>query len=100
MYSVSSGEPFVTFFSFSASWSIASCRNSGVALEYWRKDSWRLFSAPSGVGSIFPTAQLPMVSQVFTVTARASVDDITRTVEAVVDVTTKTEPRLLSWRTR
>jgi type II secretory pathway component PulK len=53
-----------------------------------------------GEGSIFPTAQLPMVSQVFTVTARASVDDITRTVEAVVDVTTKTEPRLLSWRTR
>ena len=51
-------------------------------------------------GSIFPPAKLPMESTVFIVTSRASVDDVTRTVEAVVDVSNKTEPRLLSWRTR
>jgi hypothetical protein len=53
-----------------------------------------------GEGSIYPTAQLPMVSYVFSVTSRASVDDVSRTVEAVIDVSNKTEPRLLSWRTR
>jgi general secretion pathway protein K len=53
-----------------------------------------------GEGSIFPESELPMKSRVFIATAEASIDDVTRTVEAVIDVSVKTEPRLLSWRTR
>lgn len=48
--------------------------------------------------AIFPPPTF--MSQVFLVTAEARVGDVRRTVEAVVDRTDLTEPRLLSWRVR
>jgi general secretion pathway protein K len=49
-------------------------------------------------GSIFPEASLPAESDTFTVTARAAVGDIERTLVAVVDRTEETEPQVLLWR--
>lgn len=46
--------------------------------------------------AIFPEPTFS--SNVFVVTARAQIGDVTRTVEAVVDRTEGSEPRLLSWR--
>jgi type II secretory pathway component PulK len=51
-----------------------------------------------GEGSIFPPVTLPMRSTVFTVTAEARVGEVVRTVEAVIDLSVRTEPRLLSWK--
>jgi len=48
--------------------------------------------------AIFP---LPtFTSEIFVVTAEARVGEIRRSVEAVVDRSEPTEPRLLSWRVR
>jgi len=48
--------------------------------------------------AIFPPPSIS--SQIFIVSAEAEVGEVRRTVEAVVDRTRPTEPRLLSWRVR
>ncbi len=53
-----------------------------------------------GEGTIYPPASLPADSTVFSVRAEASVDDVVRSVEAVIDVGDYKEPRLLSWKAR
>jgi general secretion pathway protein K len=57
-----------------------------------------LAEAGLGNGSIYPETTLPMDSSVFLIHSEAQVDDVVRTVEAVIDVTEREEPRLLSWR--
>jgi general secretion pathway protein K len=49
-------------------------------------------------GSVFPPAKLPDESDTFTVTVRATVKDIDRTLTAVIDREKLTEPQLLFWR--
>ena len=49
-------------------------------------------------GSIFPAAEHPGRSNVFTVVSEASVSGITRKLEAVVDRGAGIEPQILSWR--
>lgn len=51
-----------------------------------------------GEGSIFPPAALPDVSDSFTVTARATVGEIQRTLVAIVDRSDTAEPQVLFWR--
>ncbi len=53
-----------------------------------------------GDGSIYPEVTLPMPTTVFTVTAEAEVGAVVRTIEAVVDVSIREEPRLLFWKVR
>ena len=52
----------------------------------------------TNANSIFP--QPTFTSEIFVVTAEARVGEIRRSVEAVVDRSEPTEPRLLSWRVR
>jgi type II secretory pathway component PulK len=49
-------------------------------------------------GSIFPEVSLPAESDTFTVTARAAVGEIVRTLVAVVDRSQVEGPQVLSWR--
>jgi type II secretory pathway component PulK len=49
-------------------------------------------------GSIFPEISLPAESDTFTVTARAAVGEIVRTLVAVVDRSQAEGPQVLSWR--
>ena len=51
-------------------------------------------------GSIFPPAAGSAGSSVFTVIAHASVGDMTRSIEAVVDRGGPSKPRILGWRRR
>jgi hypothetical protein len=39
-----------------------------------------------------------MDSTVFLITSEARFDEVVRSIEAVIDVTDREEPRLLSWR--
>jgi hypothetical protein len=52
-----------------------------------------------GEGSVYPPISLPMEGVVFLVVSEARVDEVTFSIEAVVDVSDGTNPRLLSWRT-
>jgi type II secretory pathway component PulK len=49
-------------------------------------------------GQIFPPAASPASAGAFRVLARATVGEMERTVEAVIDRSTPSEPRLLFWR--
>ena len=49
-------------------------------------------------GGIFPPVSLPQVSLVFKITARAEVNQVVRSIEAVIDLTNRETPQLLSWR--
>ena len=51
-------------------------------------------------GSIYPPTSLPAQAWVFTVVSEARVGEIVRSIEAVIDRSLPTEPRLLSWRLR
>ena len=51
-----------------------------------------------GTGSIFPAAELPQKAMVFRVTAEATVEEVVRRVEAVIDISDRDQPQLLSWR--
>lgn len=51
-------------------------------------------------GTTYPAAEHPVSASVFEVAAEATVRDVTRTVEAVVDRSEPGEPRLLSYRVR
>jgi general secretion pathway protein K len=51
-----------------------------------------------GEGSIFPPVALPAESDSFTVTSRATVGEIERTLVAVVDRSKAAEPQVLFWR--
>ena len=48
--------------------------------------------------SIFPAATLPAESDTFTVTARAAVGEVERTLVAVVDRSKIEDPQVLLWR--
>jgi hypothetical protein len=52
-----------------------------------------------GTGAIYPPASLPSVGHVFTIKAEASVGEITRTIEAVIDLSDLEQPQVLSWKT-
>jgi general secretion pathway protein K len=51
-----------------------------------------------GEGSVFPPVELPADSLVFEVVSEARLDDVVYSIEAVVDVSDGSNPRLLSWR--
>jgi hypothetical protein len=52
-----------------------------------------------GVGSIYPPAVLPSASHVFTIRAKATVGEISRTTEAVIDLSDLEDVQVLSWKT-
>ena len=49
-------------------------------------------------GPIFPPSSLPALTFVYTVIAEAQLGDVERSVEAVLDFTSPTNPRVLFWR--
>ena len=49
-------------------------------------------------GTPYPASPLPASADVFRVTSQATVGEIHRSIEAVVDRSVPSEPRLLSWR--
>ncbi|MFP6654575.1 MAG: hypothetical protein VCB25_03035 [Myxococcota bacterium] len=49
-------------------------------------------------GSIYPESALPAQASVFRVVAEATVDNLTRRIEAIYDTRSITGPQLLSWR--
>jgi len=51
-----------------------------------------------GEGAIFPPVNLPQTSVVFKVTSQAEVNQIVKKIEAVIDLTDRESPQLLSWR--
>ena len=51
-------------------------------------------------GTLFPQSQLPASSKVFTVISEARVAEVTRSLEAVVDRSDPSAPRVLTWRYR
>ena len=51
-------------------------------------------------GSIYPPTSLPSFATVFEVTAKATVGDLSRTLDAVIDRAEPAEPRVLTWRYR
>ncbi|MAI77903.1 MAG: hypothetical protein CL917_03090 [Deltaproteobacteria bacterium] len=51
-----------------------------------------------GEGGIFPPVTLPQVSLVFKITSRGEVNQVAKTVEAVIDLTNRESPQLLSWK--
>lgn len=51
-----------------------------------------------GDGGIFPPVALPQMTLVFKITSRAEVNQVVRTIEAVIDLTNRASPQLLSWR--
>ena len=53
-----------------------------------------------GTGSIFPAIDLPQEAEVFRVISEAVVQDVVRRVEAVIDISDRQNPQLLSWRQR
>ena len=53
-----------------------------------------------GTGSIFPPAELPQEAMVFRVTSVATVQSVVRQVDAVIDISDRENPQLLSWRVR
>lgn len=53
-----------------------------------------------GEGGIYPQVSLPATVTLFLVRAEATVDDVVRSVETVIDVDNADEPRLLSWKAR
>jgi len=53
-----------------------------------------------GDGGIFPPVTLPQVTLVFKITSRAEVNQVVRTIEAVIDLTNRESPQLLSWRSQ
>ena len=50
-----------------------------------------------GEGAIFPPVTLPQTSVVFRVTSRGQVNQVIREIEAVIDLTNRESPQLLSW---
>ena len=52
-----------------------------------------------GEGSIFPPVTLPSATPVFTIRSEATVSNLTRSIEAVIDLTDQQDPKLLSWHT-
>ncbi len=51
-------------------------------------------------GSLYPKVNLPSTETVFRVRSKATVGEIERSLETVLDVTTPSQPRLLFWRFR
>ena len=51
-----------------------------------------------GTGSIFPPVELPQKATVFRVTSEATVEEVVRRIEAVIDISDRERPQLLSWR--
>jgi len=51
-----------------------------------------------GEGAIFPPVELPQEATVFRVISEAQVENVVRRVEAVVDISNRESPQLLSWR--
>lgn len=51
-------------------------------------------------GSLYPPVQLPARATTFEVVSEATVDDVTRRLEVVIDRTRPISPRLLRWRYR
>ena len=51
-----------------------------------------------GTGSVFPAAELPQKATVFRITAEATVEEVVRRVQAVIDISDREQPQLLSWR--
>lgn len=51
-----------------------------------------------GTGAIFPPVTLPQTALVFRVTSRGQVNEVIREIEAVIDLTDRESPQLLSWR--
>ena len=51
-------------------------------------------------GSLYPPVKLPSSERVFKVRSAATVGEIERSLETVIDLTTPTAPRLLFWRFR
>jgi len=57
-----------------------------------------LSEAGLGFGGMYPEVDLPMEATVFLITSEARFGDVVRRVEAVVDISERETPRLLSWR--
>ena len=51
-----------------------------------------------GEGAIFPPVDLPQTTLVFKVTSRGKVNEVVQKIEAVIDLTDRESPQLLSWR--
>jgi type II secretory pathway component PulK len=51
-----------------------------------------------GTGSIYPPVELPQEAYFFRVISEGRVEDVVRRVEAVVDISDRENPQLLSWR--
>ncbi|MEE8580777.1 MAG: type II secretion system minor pseudopilin GspK [Myxococcota bacterium] len=58
----------------------------------------RTVSSVGFEGTPYPASPLPASADVFRVTSQATVGEIHRSIEAVVDRSVPSEPRLLSWR--
>ena len=51
-----------------------------------------------GEGAIFPPIDLPQEAMVFRVISEAQVENVFRRVEAVIDISNREDPQLLSWK--
>ncbi|MCS5634900.1 MAG: general secretion pathway protein GspK [Myxococcota bacterium] len=82
--------------------SILKIRQEGrIVCNETQSDSERCVSLSEvglGTGSIFPPVELPQKATVFRVMAEATVEEVVRRIEAVIDISDREHPQLLSWR--
>jgi hypothetical protein len=72
-----------------------------IVCDQTESDSERCVSLSEvglGTGSIFPPVELPQEAHVFHVISEATVENVVRRVEAVIDISDRESPQLLSWR--
>ena len=72
-----------------------------IVCDATESDSERCISLSEvglGEGSIFPPVELPQEANVFHVISEATVENVIRRVEAVIDISDRESPQLLSWR--
>jgi type II secretory pathway component PulK len=72
-----------------------------IVCDQTESDSERCVSLSEvglGTGSIFPPVELPQEAHVFHIISEATVENVVRRVEAVIDISDRESPQLLSWR--